>query len=89
MLDTASGRPAAGVHVSLYRGDDLISRGETDSDGRIRELWRDLEPGSYRLLFHLTGGFFETVALQVRLESGHYHVPLLVSPFSCVSYRGS
>jgi 5-hydroxyisourate hydrolase-like protein (transthyretin family) len=27
--------------------------------------------------------------VQVRIEDGHYHVPLLVSPFSCVTYRGS
>ena len=29
------------------------------------------------------------VELEVELAEGHYHVPLLVSPYSCASYRGS
>ena len=89
VLDTAVGRPVSGVRVSLYRGTELIGRGDTDADGRIAELGRDLAAGSYRLLFALKGPFFEEVALQVRLEDGHYHVPLLVTPFGCVIYRGS
>ena len=27
--------------------------------------------------------------LDLALEDGHYHVPLLVSPYGCASYRGS
>jgi len=79
----------SGVRVSLYRGTELVARGDTDTDGRIRELGRDLAAGSYRVLFALKGPFFEEIALQVRLEDGHYHVPLLVTPFGCVTYRGS
>lgn len=89
VLDTAIGRPVSGVRVSLYRGTDLVARGDTDVDGRIKELGHDLAPGSYRLLFALKGPFFEEVALQVRLDEGHYHMPLLVTPFGCVTYRGS
>ena len=89
VLDTAIGRPVSGVRVSLYRGTELIARGDTDADGRITELGRDLAAGSYRLLFALRGPFFEEVALQVRLDDGHYHVPLLVTPYGCVTYRGS
>lgn len=89
ILDTGAGRPLGGVRVSLYRGAELVARGETDADGRIADLGRDLGAGAYRLLFHLSGPFFEEVALQVRLGDGHHHVPLLVSPFSCVAYRGS
>lgn len=89
VLDTAIGRPVPGVRVSLYRGTELVARGDTDADGRVKELGRDLAPGSYRLLFAVKGPFFEEVALQVRLEDGHYHVPLLVTPFGCVIYRGS
>ena len=89
MLDTAIGRPVSGVRVSLYRGTELVARADTDADGRVKELGRDLAAGSYRLLFALKGQFFEEVALQVRLEDGHYHVPLLVTPFGCVTYRGS
>jgi 5-hydroxyisourate hydrolase len=89
VLDTAIGRPVSGVRVSLFRGTELVARGVTDVDGRIRELGADLAPGSYRVLFAVKGPFFEEIALQVRLEDGHYHVPLLVTPFGCVSYRGS
>lgn len=89
VLDTAQGRPLQGVRVSLYRGTDLVTRAETDADGRVRELGRDLPAGAYRLLFDVKGLFFEEVAIQVRIEDGHYHLPLLVSPFSCVTYRGS
>jgi 5-hydroxyisourate hydrolase len=89
VLDTGAGRPFAGVRVSLYRGSELVGRGETDADGRITDLGHDLAAGAYRLLFHLSGPFFEEVALQVRLGEGHHHIPLLVSPFGCVTYRGS
>jgi 5-hydroxyisourate hydrolase len=91
VLDTEAGRPAAGVKVALYRGQDLISEQQTDADGRIAELAPDgIEPGVYRLVFRV-GGFFEQVDVSVRIAdvSRNYHVPLLVSPFSCVTYLGS
>lgn len=88
VLDTANGRPAAGVHVELFRGDELVGSGETDGDGRIREL-ADVGEGTYRIVFHPPSPFFTRVELQVELAEGHYHVPLLVSPFGCASYRGS
>jgi len=77
------------VRVSLFRGIELVARGDTDGDGRIAALGQDLAACSYRLLFAVKGPFFEEVALQVRLDDGHYHVPLLVTPFGCVTYRGS
>ena len=89
ILDVAQGRPLRGIRVSLYRGTELVGRADTDADGRIAEIGRDLAAGAYRLLFDVKGPFFEEVALQVRLDDGHYHVPLLVSPFGCVTYRGS
>jgi 5-hydroxyisourate hydrolase len=89
VLDTAAGRPVQGVRVSLYRGTELVARADTDADGRIKDLGGELSAGSYRLLFAVKGPFFEEVALQVRLEDGHYHVPLLVTPYGCVTYRGS
>ena len=88
VLDTAAGRPAAGVRIELYRGDELIGSGETDDDGRIREL-ADVEPGLYRLVFHPPSPFFRRVELEVELGEGHYHVPLLVSSYACATYRGS
>ena len=66
ILDTAKGRPAAGVQVLLeVRGDNgdwqSISRGTTDLDGRLKTLYPDsklLAPGVYRLTFD-TGRYFE------------------------------
>ncbi len=89
VLDTGSGRPAAGVRVELVRGRDVMVSGETDGDGRISALAADLEPGRYALVFWPPSPFFTRVELEVELVEGHYHVPLLVSPYGCTSYRGS
>jgi 5-hydroxyisourate hydrolase len=88
VLDTGNGRPAAGVAVSLHRGDEELASASTDGDGRAR-LADGLEPGVYRLVFHPPSPFFRRVELALELGDGHYHVPLLVSPYSCASYRGS
>ena len=88
VLDTAAGRPAAGVAVELRRDGDLVAAAETDADGRAR-LAEGLDPGPYSLVFRPPSPFFRRVELEVVLEDGHYHVPLLVSPYGCASYRGS
>jgi 5-hydroxyisourate hydrolase len=88
VLDVERGRPASGVRVDLWQ-DELIATGHTDDDGRISELAIDLRPGVYRLLFHPPSTFFKRVGVEVELQEGHYHVPLLISSYSCVSYRGS
>jgi 5-hydroxyisourate hydrolase len=89
VLDTGKGEPAPGVRVELLRGAEPVGSGETDDDGRIPQLADGLDPGDYRLVFHPPSPFFRRVELEVSLEDGHYHVPLLVSPFGCASYRGS
>jgi len=89
VLDTGLGEPARGVRVELARARSVIASGETDGDGRIRELARDLEPGRYELVFWPPSPFFTRVELEVELVDGHYHVPLLVSPYGCASYRGT
>lgn len=89
VLDVERGRPADGVTVELYRDRRLIGKDETDSDGRIPRLGHDLEPGSYRLVFAPPSPFFRRVELELVLDEGHYHVPLLVSSYSCLTYRGS
>ena len=89
VLDTGRGEPARGVLVELLRGDEQVGSGETNDDGRIPELAAELEPGEYRLVFHPPSPFFRRVELEVSLDDGHYHVPLLVSAFGCASYRGS
>jgi 5-hydroxyisourate hydrolase len=104
VLDTGSGKPAAGVAVTLQVLDGgrwvLIAAGFTDADGRIKELGPDRLPsGTYRLGFD-TGAYFaatgtETFFPEVTLTFGvaeaqeHYHVPLLLSPFAYSTYRGS
>jgi 5-hydroxyisourate hydrolase len=89
ILDTGEGKPAAGVRVELYRGADLVADGATNDDGRIAELATGLEEGPYRLVFHPPSPFFLRVELEVELGPGHHHVPLLVAPYACVTYRGS
>jgi 5-hydroxyisourate hydrolase len=88
VLDVERGRPARGVRVELWQ-DELITTGETDEDGRIAALGGELEPGLYRLLFRPVSPFFKGIGVEVVLEDGHYHVPLLVSSYSCTTYRGS
>jgi 5-hydroxyisourate hydrolase len=88
VLDVERGRPAEGVRVELWQ-DELVTAGDTDPDGRIAQLAADLEPGVYRLLFRPDSPFFRGVGIEVALEDGHYHVPLLVSSYSCTTYRGS
>jgi 5-hydroxyisourate hydrolase len=89
VLDTEHGRPGTGVSVELYRGDERLAAGETDGDGRIASLAAELEPGSYRLVFHPSSPYFRRVELELDLGDGHHHVPLLVSSYSCTTYRGS
>jgi 5-hydroxyisourate hydrolase len=89
VLDTGRGAPAAGVRVELVGPTHQVTaEAATDDDGRAR-LADDLEPGEYRLVFHPPSPFFTRVELTLRLEDGHYHVPLLVSPYGCATYRGS
>jgi len=88
VLDTAAGRPAQGVRVELLRGGELVAAADTDGDGRAR-LAEELEPGVYRIAFEPPSPFFRRVELEVELGDGHYHVPLLISPYGCASYRGS
>jgi 5-hydroxyisourate hydrolase len=101
VLDTALGRPAAGVEVTLERGPDWteIGSGRTGEDGRLAELGSPAEVGTYRLRF-ATGAYFEAagtraffpeVAVQFSVErpEEHFHVPLLLSPFGYSTYRGS
>lgn len=88
VLDTAAGRPAAGVRVELLRAGEALAASETDADGRAL-LAEGLQPGRYALVVHPPSPFFTRVELELELGEGHHHVPLLVSPYACASYRGS
>ena len=94
VLDTARGRPAAGVAIELRRGDERIAA-TTDDDGRAR-LLEETPAGEYELVFAVGDYFGERAFLDripVRFTiadpDAHYHVPLLVSPWSYTTYRGS
>jgi len=101
VLDTGRGTPAPGIPVRLRRGAEAIGAAETDRDGRVRDFGRAadrLAPGSYALVFEV-GTYFSrdqrptfyreiTVAFEIT-GGGHYHVPLLLSPFGYSTYRGS
>ena len=107
VLDTAYGRPAAGLRVVLTRCADGIVLADllTNADGRAdRPLLEGREAVGkiYELTFH-AGEYFRSAGVRlpdpafidvvpVRFgiaEDAHYHVPLLVSPFSFSTYRGS
>jgi len=90
VLDTEQGRPAVGVSVELYRGDELVGSGETDADGRL-QLGEISGPGDYRLVFHpVSSPFFRRIEIEVSIDdTGPLHVPLLLAPYSCTTYRGS
>ena len=96
ILDTAKGRPAAGVPITLFQGRDVLFDGVTDDDGRARVLEPDrVKPGTYRLVFdtgaYNPAGFFPEATIVFRIDdpAQHYHVPLLLSPFGYSTYRGS
>lgn len=91
VLDTEVGEPVGGMKVGLFRSKELIMLQETDENGRIANLFEgDFQPGEYRLVFYVGGGFFEKVELTLALvEERHHHVPLLISSYACASYRGS
>ena len=104
VLDLATGDPAPGVGVALFRlGDDgtpeLVSDLQTDEDGRIRDLLDGsrLVKGDYQLAFDVGGyaddpdAFFQSAAIALRVVDADrsYHVPLLLSPYGMSTYRGS
>lgn len=107
ILDTANGRPGAGILVRLYRGTEqreLVCETYSNADGRCDEPLLDsgnFSAGTYELVFFVAEYFSATTAssetpfldeitLRVTLsENQHYHVPLLVSPWSYSTYRGS
>ncbi|MCJ2012427.1 hydroxyisourate hydrolase [Methylobacterium sp. J-076] len=114
VLDTASGRPAAGVAIELRRlaadgTAEPVAFARTNADGRTDGPLLEgtaLTAGTYELLFHV-GAYFAgadkavgegaeppfldvvPVRFGVSDPGGRYHVPLVVTPWSYATYRGS
>ena len=106
VLDTAEGRPAAGLKIQLWRieADErrLLKEVITNEDGRPDApllLGDELRLGVYELVFQVgpyflkttEDGFLQDVPVRFRILNSeeNYHVPLLVSPWSYTTYRGS
>ncbi|KAF2284458.1 hypothetical protein GH714_022008 [Hevea brasiliensis] len=89
-------RPPITTHVlDVSRGSSI-----TDVDGRSGQLMsivNDGNPGIYRISFntgkYCPSGFFPYVSIVFEIKESqnreHFHVPLLLSPFSFSTYRGS
>ena len=104
VLDTARGRAGAGLSFSLSRisGSDgriLLAKGETDETGRwALDPATPLEGGFHEFIFAVaayqarfgTPGFYDVIAIRFGLDAngGHYHIPLILSPFGYSTYRG-
>ncbi len=97
VLDTARGVPAAGVPVTLRRDGRVLAETVTNAQGRTdAPLLEGLEAGVYEITFdagaYLAGeGFLGEVPVRFRVDDpgAHVHVPLLLSPWSYTTYRGS
>ena len=105
ILDTSRGRPAEGVRVILCRMmvDDWkeVASGQTNADGRIGD-WAaadEVQGGGVYMMRFETSGYFDKLGIpsfypfvEVHFEvvgDGHYHIPLLLSPYGYSTYRGS
>jgi 5-hydroxyisourate hydrolase len=103
VLDSATGKPAAGMPVRLEvagsTGWRELGAGVTDPDGRLKSLGEyPVEPGRYRLTFDTQSWFAErdrecfypeVIITFAVTDDGHYHVPLLLAPYAYSTYRGS
>jgi 2-oxo-4-hydroxy-4-carboxy-5-ureidoimidazoline decarboxylase len=111
VLDTHSGKPAAGIAIQLIELAELgasrvVTRAITNADGRTDQPLiggRPLPIGRYELIFNVGQYFAERqvplsdppfldqipLRFAVSEPEGHLHVPLLVTPWSYATYRGS
>ncbi len=111
VLDTHSGKPAAGIAIELIElsalgASRVVTRTVTNSDGRTDQPLIGARPvpiGTYELHFSV-GEYFASrgvplsdppfldqipLRFSVSEPEGHLHVPLLVTPWSYATYRGS
>ncbi|MFW8591358.1 hydroxyisourate hydrolase [Glaciecola sp. 2405UD65-10] len=100
VLDTTTGRPAANMALELTLPNGIKIAGKTNEDGRCKD-WGDtvFDAGIYCMRFKCKAYLealhgesfypFVDIHFEIKENGGHYHVPLLISPFGFSSYRGS
>jgi len=105
ILDTTKGMPARNVKIILYRNENdqwvEVAKGITNKDGRVADLLQIdvlLETGNYKMRFETKEYFdkegvatfypFVEIVFTIATKE-HYHIPLLLNPFSYSTYRGS
>jgi 5-hydroxyisourate hydrolase len=110
VLDTASGRPANGMTITLFMREGTqfnpVKTVTTNADGRCDApllAGEEMAAGVYELVFHAGDylrdsglalpdpAFLDVVPIRFGIADpdGHYHVPLLISPYGYSTYRGS
>jgi len=101
VLDTAKGCPANGMKIELWSSEaaSLIKSVRTNADGRTDALLltaEEMAVGLYELRFFV-GAYFgeftflDVVPVRFNISDARvgYHVPLLCTPWSYSTYRGS
>lgn len=103
VLDQVHGRPAIDLAVTLERREGVnwirVDSGATNGDGRIPRIGGELPAGIYRLRF-ATGPWwarrdtatiypYVDIVFDLPPDGGHFHLPILLSPFAYSTYRGS
>lgn len=105
VLDLTTGKPAAGVGITLFRDGAVVANAVTNEDGRCAGLQGEGEllAGRYRIDFGVgahfaksgavaeDAAFLDVVSIDFIVPAGmtKCHVPLLVSPYGYSTYRGS
>lgn len=103
VLDLYHGTPAQNVLVDIYFNQQFLVAITTDESGRCTPaLDKPFEKGTYEFVFHIDtyfqskgvplpeSPFLTTIPVRFSIQDdGHYHVPLLVTPWSYQVYRGS
>lgn len=106
ILNQQTGIPSKAVTVTLEKqnpaGWDMLAKGKTDNDGRIKSLYpdnQDMQPGVYKVTFK-TGDYFKSeklssffpevpVLFTVTKMNEKLHIPLLLSQYGYSTYKGS
>lgn len=101
VLDTTTGMPGVAIKVIHSINGDAQASGITNSDGRVPDLLegKSLKAGNHTLTYEVASYFAkdmrEAFYANINIDfvitdtTRHYHVPLLLSPFSFSTYRGS